>query len=337
MNFVRESLLPAQARENPLILVVDDDPGQLELQVEILREIPHCTILTARNGEKALQLIKECSLDLLLLDKCLPDVDGDEVCRVVRREYGNHLLPIIMVTGRGDSESLRNSLALGANDFIKKPFNAVELLSRSKSALEKQQLLGQLDSAESVLFALARMVEARDPTTGEHCSRLVRTSLLLGDAVGLDEREMTALRKGAVLHDIGKIALPDSILLKPGLLSEAEWQLMYRHSEIGADLCFQLNSVRDAVPLIRHHHERWDGSGYPDGLKGEAIPYLARLFQFVDIYDALRYERIYSPAVPVKQIIRIFRHELEKGWRDSKIGKLFLEMLFDDPEIFDAE
>lgn len=337
MNFAQESLLSDQAQDSPLILVVDDDPGQLELQVEILKEIPRCTILTARNGNKALRLIEQCSLDLLLLDKCLPDVDGDEICRVVRQDYGNHLLPIIMVTGMGDSESLRNSLALGANDFVKKPFNPVELLSRSMSALEKKQLVGQLDSAESVLFALAKMVEARDPTTSEHCNRLVRTGLLLGDAVGLDEREMIALRKGAVLHDIGKISLPDSILLKPGPLNDAEWQLMYRHSEIGADLCLQLNSIRDAVPMIRHHHERWDGSGYPDGLKGETIPYLARIFQFVDIYDALRYERVYSPSVSVKQIIRIFQHELEKGWRDPKIGKLFLEMLFDDPEIFDAE
>lgn len=319
------------------ILVVDDDPGQLALQVEILKDIPDCAILTAQSGEKALSLIQQVSFDLLLLDKCLPDIDGDEICRVVRQVYGNHLLPIIMVTGMGDSENLRNSLASGANDFVKKPFNAVELLSRAKAALEKKQLVDQLDNVETVLFSLAKMVEARDPTTGEHCNRLVKTSRLLGQAVGLEEDELMALQKGAILHDIGKIGIPDAILLKPGPLSETEWQIMRRHAEIGADLCARLNSIRDAVSIIRHHHERWNGSGYPDGLKGEAIPRLARVFQYADIYDALRYERIYRPSLDLQQIIQIFSQELERGWRDPKIGRLFLEMLLDTPDSFDIE
>jgi putative two-component system response regulator len=337
MNISEPLLRSIKAQALARILVVDDDPGQLELQVEILKDIADCTIMTAQSGEEALSLIQLYSIDLLLLDKCLPDIDGDEICRVVRQDYGNHLLPIIMVTGKGDSENLRYSLALGANDFVKKPFNAIELLSRAKAALEKKQLVDQLDNAESVLFALANMVEARDPTTGEHCNRLLKTGLLLGKAIGLEQEELTALKKGALLHDIGKIAIPDTILLKPGPLNQKEWQIMRRHVEIGADLCIRLNSIRDAVPLIRHHHERWDGSGYPDGLKGEAIPRVARVFQYADIYDALRYDRIYRPSLSVKQIIGIFQHELQKGWRDPKIGKLFLDMLIDDEEIFDSE
>ncbi len=317
--------------------MVDDDPGQLELQVEILREIPGCTILTARSGKEALAVMQDHALDLLLLDKGLPDISGDDVLRIIRQEQGNHLLPIIMVTGMGDSENLRSSLSLGANDFIKKPFNTVELLSRAKAALEKKQLVDQLDNAESVLFTLAKMVEARDPNTGEHCNRLVKTSLMLGRAAGLEERELNALKKGAILHDIGKIGIPDSILLKPGPLTESEWQVMRRHAEIGAELCMRLNSIRDAVPIIRHHHERWDGSGYPDGLRGEEIPRVARVFQCADIYDALRYKRAYSGPLGVEGIIDIFRQELDNGWRDPVIGNLLLEMLQRNPAIFDLD
>ncbi|MEJ2396584.1 MAG: response regulator [Candidatus Thiodiazotropha sp.] len=332
-----EQLLLYQKQALSRILVVDDDPGQLELQVEILLELPDCLVITAKNGEEALKKIRQQPLDLLLLDKCLPDMSGDEICRVVRQDYGNHLLPIIMVTGLGDSENLRNSLAQGANDFIKKPFDPVELLSRSKAALEKKQLVDQLDNAESVLFTLAKMVEARDPNTGEHCNRLVATSVRLGHAAGLEEREIAALKKGAVLHDIGKIGIPDEILLKPGPLTDDEWQVMRRHSVIGADLCIQLNSIRDAVPIIRHHHERWDGTGYPDGLQGEAIPRVARVFQCADIYDALRYKRSYCEALSVERIIAIFQQELDEGWRDPVIGRLFLQMLHDDPEVFERE
>jgi putative two-component system response regulator len=317
------------------ILVVDDDAGQLALQVEILKDIDGAVVLVAESGEQALQLIRQHPLDLVLLDKCLPDINGDEVCRIVRHVYNNHLLPIITVTGRGESEHLRESLAMGANDFVKKPFNSIELLSRARAALENKQLIDQLDSAESVLFTLANMVEARDPTTGEHCNRLVLTSLKLGRELGLDEHDLTALKKGAILHDIGKIAIPDEILLKPGPLSDQEWVIMRRHAEIGANLCNQLKSIRDAVPIIRHHHERWDGSGYPDGLRGEGIPLVARVFQFADIYDALRHVRSYSGTISIEGIIRIFEHELELGWRDPEIGELFLRMLRDSPGQFD--
>lgn len=324
-----------QAQLPLTILVVDDDAGQLALQVEILKDIDGATVIAAENGEAALQLIRQCQPDLVLLDKCLPDIDGDEVCRIVRQEYNNHLLPIIMVTGLGESEHLRTSLSMGATDFVKKPFNPIELLSRAKAALEKKHLIDQLDNAESVLFTLAKMVEARDPTTGEHCNRLVNSSLKLGRALDLDSDQLTALKKGAILHDIGKIAIPDVILLKPAQLTGEEWVIMRRHAEIGAKLCNQLNSIRDAVPIIRHHHEHWDGSGYPDGLRGDDIPLLARVFQFADIYDALRHMRSYSGAMSIPEIVEIFEREVEQGWRDPRIGEVFLRMLRDSPGLFD--
>lgn len=329
--------LPHLHHSQPLvtILVVDDDAGQLALQAEILRDIEGAVVMVAESGEQALELIRQHQLDLVLLDKCLPDIDGDEICHIVRHVYNNHLLPIITVTGMGESEHLRRSLERGANDFIKKPFNPIELLSRAKAALENKQLVDQLDNAESVLFTLAKMVEARDPTTGEHCNRLVLTSLNLGRELGLDEHDLAALKKGAILHDIGKIAIPDEILLKPGPLTDQEWVVMRRHAEIGANLCMQLKSIRDAVPIIRHHHEHWDGSGYPDGLRGEEIPLVARVFQFADIYDALRHMRSYSAAMSIDEIVRIFEHELALGWRDPAIGEIFLRMLRESPGQFD--
>ncbi|PVV22344.1 MAG: two-component system response regulator, partial [gamma proteobacterium symbiont of Ctena orbiculata] len=176
---------------------------------------------------------------------------------------------------------------------------------------------------------------ARDPTTGEHCNRLVNTCRILGETLNLPASDQEALRKGAILHDIGKIGVPDSVLLKPGELTSDEWQVMQRHAAIGADLCLQLNSVRDAVPIIRHHHERWDGSGYPDGLSGEGIPLVARVFQYADIYDALRHDRVYSKAQPVDEILEVLKLEIENGWRDPEIGRVFIDILLQDPSRFD--
>ncbi len=316
------------------VLIVEDDGPHLSLQVDILQTLPS-QVTTADSGLKALGLVKNGKFDLVLLNKRLPDIDGDEVCYRIRQELNNHLLPVIMVTGSGSSQSLHHSLSIGANDFIKKPYDPLELKSRARAAIEMKHLMDQLDDAASVLFTLAKMVEARDPTTGEHCNRLVNTCRILGETLNLPASDQEALRKGAILHDIGKIGVPDSVLLKPGELTSDEWQVMQRHAAIGADLCLQLNSVRDAVPIIRHHHERWDGSGYPDGLSGEGIPLVARVFQYADIYDALRHDRVYSKAQPVDEILEVLKLEIENGWRDPEIGRVFIDILLQDPSRFD--
>ncbi|WP_316368928.1 response regulator [Candidatus Thiodiazotropha sp. CDECU1] len=316
------------------VLVVEDDGPHLSLQVDILQTLPS-QVTTADSGLKALGLVKNGNFDLVLLNKRLPDIDGDEVCYRIRQELNNQLLPVIMVTGSGSSQSLHHSLSIGANDFIKKPYDPLELKSRARAAIEMKHLMDQLDDAASVLFTLAKMVEARDPTTGEHCNRLVNTCRILGETLNLSASDQEALRKGAILHDIGKIGVPDTVLLKPGELTSDEWQVMQRHAAIGADLCQQLNSVRDAVPIIRHHHERWDGSGYPDGLSGEGIPLVARVFQYADIYDALRHDRVYSKAQPVDKILEVLKLEIENGWRDPEIGRVFIDILLQDSSRFD--
>jgi len=313
------------------ILIVDDEAPHRALEREILA-LPKYEVVEVASGEEALAVLKTLAFDAVLLDKRMPGIDGDEVCRRIRSDLSELLLPVIMVTGSGSSEDLSASMRAGATDFIRKPYNPLELTARVDAAVERKRMTDQLDSAESMLFALARMVEAKDEYTGDHCSRLTHNAIIFGQALGLDQEELLALRRGGVLHDIGKLGIPDSILLKPGKLDDSEWVVMKSHTTIGSQLCGGLKSMTGTVSIIRSHHERCDGSGYPDGLKGEEIPLLARVFQFIDIYDALSNERPYKKAMGRDQIIRIFEEETARGWRDPELAGVFLDILRNRPE-----
>jgi len=181
-----------------------------------------------------------------------------------------------------------------------------------------------LDETEEIVFALARAVEQRDANTGGHCERLAFISVALGIALGLDRGSLLALYRGGYLHDVGKVGIPDSILFKPGQLTAEEWLTMRSHPARGEEICRHLKSLESVLPIIRHHHERWDGSGYPDGLQGEQTPLLARILQIADIYDALTSARPYKPAFLAHEAIDIMREETERGWRDPRIFRLFL-------------
>ena len=313
------------------VLIVDDDPIQRALSREILAH-PKYEVTEAANGEEALAAVRAQPFDALLLDIYMPRMDGHEVCRRIRGELGEALLPIIVVTGHGGQDDLATSLRVGANDFVRKPYHPVELISRLDAAVRQKRLTDQLDSAESMLFTLARMVEAKDSYTGDHCTRLAHSAVAFGEALGLGREDLLALRRGGVLHDIGKLGVPERILLKPGPLDEAEFAAMREHTLIGERICQGLKSMRPVLPIIRSHHERWDGSGYPDGLAGEAIPLLARVFQIVDIHDALCHERPYKPALPRDEVIRILAAEAERGWSDPELMAVFLDILHRRPE-----
>jgi len=313
------------------VLVVDDDPVHRMIVGEILDE-PKYQVHLVSNAPEGLNYLRALEVDVVVTDRSMPDVDGDEFCRRIRRELELPMLPILMVTGNGSSDDLTLGLNAGADDFLRKPYHPIELRARVDSAVQRKRFTDQLDSTESTLFALARMVEAKDENTGDHCSRLSHNAVRLGQALGLSSPELLALRRGGVLHDIGKLGIPDQILLKPGKLTEEEWVVMRQHTTIGYHLVSNLKSMRLTAPIVRHHHERWDGSGYPDALQGEAIPLLARVFQIVDIYDALTYERPYKQAFSAEQACAMMAQEAERGWRDPHITRVFLDLLRAEPE-----
>src|SRR5579871_187711 len=183
-----------------------------------------------------------------------------------------------------------------------------------------------LGEAERTLFALAQAVEQRDSMTAGHCERLALTSMVLGRAMSLDRASLMVLYQGGYLHDVGKVGIPDSILFKPGKLNAEEWVVMRSHPVRGEEICRHLHSLEPVLPLIRHHHERWDGSGYPDGLKGDQIPLLARVLQVADIYDALTSPRPYKPAYSQTEALRILQQETDRGWRDPHVVTRFIKL-----------
>lgn len=315
------------------VLIVDDEVIQRNLIREVIESSgePY-QLLEASNGIEAIEVLQQNTVDAVLIDKCMPSMDGDQVCRYIRHELNLPLLPLIIVTATNSSEELRRSFAAGANDFVCKPFHPIELMSRLRNAIKNKRLTDQLDNAGTLLFALARMVEAKDVTTGDHCSRLSHMSVAFGKKLKLSSDELENLSRGGVLHDIGKLGIPDSILMKEGPLDEDEWKIMQSHTVIGGHLCEGLSSIREVIPIILHHHEKWDGSGYPYGLAGEQIPLLARVFQLIDIYDALASERPYKKKLSLDKIISIFEEERDRGWRDPELTSTFIELLRNSPE-----
>jgi putative two-component system response regulator len=188
------------------------------------------------------------------------------------------------------------------------------------------ELGGYDETTEGILFALAQAVEQRDTHTSGHCARMAFISVSLGIAMGLQRTSLLSLYRGGYLHDVGKVGLPDSILFKPGKLTVPEWVVMRSHAARGEEICRHLRSLSSVLPIIRHHHERWDGTGYPDGLRGSQIPLLARVVQTADIYDALTSARPYKPALKPCEALRILEEETDRGWRDPEIVKLFIRL-----------
>ncbi len=308
--------------ERPRVLVVDDHPSSRTTAVALL-SVEGYEVMEADSGPTALEIVLTSNPDLILLDVMMPGMDGFEVCRRLKQDEQTRLIPIVFVTALDDRRARLKGIEAGGDDFLTKPFDQLELSARVKSLVRQKRLNEDLDHAEQVLFSIARTVESRDPNTGDHCERLVERGKAFGEFLGLSRTEIRDLMWGGYLHDIGKVGIPDAILLKPGKFTPEEWEIMQQHVLIGERICQPLRTMRGVVPIIRHHHERWDGSGYPDGLIGDQIPYLAQIFQVIDIYDALTSERPYKRAFTPEEALQILAEETAKGWRNPELVRQF--------------
>ncbi len=280
------------------ILVADDNEANRELLTSWLSPEGYRVVCVA-DGQHARQALAGGSIDLALLDVVMPRPTGFEICQEMKSNPETRLIPIVLLTSLNSEADRIHGIMCGADDFLNKPVNKHELLARVDSLLRLKQFTDELDNAETVLFSLALSIEAKDPYTEGHCDRLSKYSVALGEKLALPQAE--------------------SILLKPGPLTPEERKIMEQHTVIGERICAPLRSFRNVLPIIRHHHEKQDGSGYPDGLKGEEVPLTARILQVTDIYDALTTDRPYHKALPSQRAFAIMHEEVNRGWWDASL------------------
>jgi putative two-component system response regulator len=309
------------------ILVVDDEPKNVKL-LEAILKYSNYDVIKAYSGKEALYLINKADIDLILLDIMMPEMDGYEVCQRLKGNERTRMIPIVMVTALDDVESKIRGIEAGSDDFITKPPNKAELIARVSSLVNVNALNKKLTSIENVLISMANVVEAKDPYTQGHISRVSSMAVKFGKRMGLSAKEVDALRLGGILHDIGKIGIPEEILNKPGKLDMEEFEKIKQHTEIGFNICLPLEkTLGDALDVIRHHHEKLDGTGYPDGIKGEDISILARIMGIVDIFDALTTDRPYHKAMSRENAFTILCQEANAGKLDKNIVDNFIEMM----------
>ena len=320
-----DSFVRPKARA-PKILIIDDKLDTLLLLRELLSSRGY-EIVTSNEANEVKEIVQSERPDLILLDVVMPGKSGYDVCRELKEDRKTRLIPIVMITGLSDREDRVRGIEAGADDFLSKPLYPEELFARVKSLLKLKEFTDELENAEAVVVALALGIESRDPYTGNHCERLARYAAALGHHLGLDGDSIIALKRGGYLHDLGKVSIPDEILKKGTQLTQEEWAIMKQHPEIGEAICRPLQSFRNVLPIIRHHHEHWNGSGYPDGLTGTHIPLLARVLQTVDVYDALRTARPYKPALIHEEAERTMRQESSAGRWDPELVAEFFNML----------
>jgi putative two-component system response regulator len=305
----------------PVVLVVDDVAANRELLIARLEAL-HYEVREAADGYAALDAIDAEEPDLIMLDVDMPRLDGIAVCKRLKAHPTRRLIPIIILTASHDPEQRLRGIEAGANDYLSKPFDANELMIRTRVLLRERELNKKLDATEDVLLTLARAVEARDRYTIHHAERVGRYAQEIGSLLGFDSEDDELLYQGGVLHDLGKIAIPDAILLKPGRLTQEEFEVMKKHSAEGERICLSLRSVSFFLPIIRHHHERMDGGGYPDHLRNGDIPIGARIVSVADAWDAMTSDRPYRVALGYDQALDQLRKGAGAQWDGEVVGSL---------------
>lgn len=314
------------AERTPRVLIVDDNQANVELLRMQLKPFNY-QLEAAYNGEEALQKVQEFHPDLILLDLMMPRMDGYEVCQILKKDKNTWFIPVIVVTALRELQDKLKAIEIGADDFLIKPYNKLELITRVKSLLRLKEMHDDLDTSENILFTLAQALEAKDNYTRGHSERVAKYSTELGKAIGLSNREVEIIHKGALLHDIGKIGVRESVLLKPGRLTENEIEHVREHPVKGYEICCRLQSLSPTLSVIRNHHERYEGGGYPDGLVAENIPLHARIASIADSFDAMTTNRPYRKAIKALDALEVFVKEKDFGQWDPKLVNEFIQLI----------
>jgi len=312
--------------DRPSVLVVDDLWSNLELMEAIFANAGF-EVFSALDASSALSIFETHEIDIAILDVMMPGMDGYELCKKLKSVVGKQFFPVILLTALTDRQSRITGLECGADDFISKPFDAAELTIKVRSLIKLKSLQDELEHSENVILTLAVAMESRDPYTRGHSTRVGEISMAFASFLGLSRKEQEQMRKAGILHDIGKIGVSTDLLCKDGRLTGDELEAVKRHTLIGEEICKPLVSVRAILPVIRSHHERWDGRGFPDGLRGEEIPLSARMLSVVDSFDAMISKRPYRQGRSSDAVVRVFRDEKHSGQWDPKLVEHFVEMI----------
>jgi putative two-component system response regulator len=322
-----------------LVLIVDDEYIGRETLQSVL-EGEGYELEMAENGFQAIEKAKQLLPDVILLDVMMPGMTGFEVCQRIRSDPQIAEIPIIILTALDDRESLLNALKAGADDFISKPFDRFELrarllgitrLNRYQKLLQERAKLREanaqlLNAYEATIDGLSHALDLRDRETEGHSRRVTEVTIKLAQALDISDEEITHIRRGSLMHDIGKIGIPDAILHKPEPLADEEWSMMRKHPQFAYDMLASIEYLRPALVIPYNHHEKWDGTGYPRGLTGEEIPMSARLFAVADVWDALTSDRPYRPAWSQEQALAYIREQSGKHF-DPKVVELFFKVI----------
>jgi putative two-component system response regulator len=298
----------------PATILVADDEVLVRSVLRRALEGAGYRVIEAATGARAVDLGERERPDLFILDISMPDVDGVEICRAIKSDPLTHLTPVIHITDQAQRHERLRALEAGSDEFVAKPFDIEELLIRVRSLLRTKRLTDHLVSDEAVLLSLSRTVEARDNYTEKHLYRVADRSVEVARRMGMTEREIESIRLGGLYHDLGKIAVPDRVLHKPASLDRAEYALIKRHPETGAEIVRPLRAFGGPEPAILHHHERFDGTGYPYGLRGEEIPLAARIVAVADSFDAMTTDRPYRAALRAEDALQRLDDGREEQW-----------------------
>jgi len=305
----------AAAKYSTRILVVDDSEQVRRLLRQLLTPFGY-HVIECETGGKALAIIEADPPDLVLLDLEMPGIGGHEVLQTIRSNPATRLLPVIVLTGMATTDKKLRAYAEGVTDFLSKPFSTEELLARVGALVSLKLFADEHEHAERVILAFAKLIDARDSHTAGHSGRVAELSDRIAEKIGFDAVARAEMRRGALFHDVGKIVTPDAILHKNAPLTPEERIIIEQHPLVGDDLLSGMKTMKKALPLGRHHHEKLDGSGYPDGLSGESIPLSVRIVTVADVFDAMTSKRAYREAMSAETAFDQLVRGVRKNWWD---------------------